>query len=116
MGFISAVIILGISIRKPTHVHSGSDLRKLTDLLAIVLTVYLVFSTTVHPWYITPLIMLSVFGNFRFSLLWSAMILLTYSGYQISGYKENALIPAIEYLVVFAFLFFEWKIPNRSIA
>jgi hypothetical protein len=116
MGFISAVIILGISLRKPPHVHSGFDLQKLTDLWAIILTVYLVFSTTVHPWYITPLIMFSVFGNFRFSLLWSGLILFTYSGYHITGYEENLLIPAIEYLAVFTFLFFEWTVLKRKIA
>ncbi|MFZ9982130.1 MAG: hypothetical protein ACO3FI_08880, partial [Cyclobacteriaceae bacterium] len=116
MGFISAAIILGISFRRLNVIQHGPSLQKLTDLWTIVLTVYLLFSTIVHPWYITPLIMFSVFGKFRFPLLWSGMILLTYSGYHVAGYDENPLIPAIEYLAVFIFIFFEWIVIKRRIA
>jgi hypothetical protein len=72
-----------------------------------VLTIYLFSATTVHPWYITPLVLLSCFTNFRFALLWSALIPLTYFSYTTIPYEENLWLVSLEYTVVFGFLIWE---------
>lgn len=116
MGLIATCLIFYFSFHAAKGMTDENQLQKLTDTWSIVLTCYLVFSTTVHPWYITPLIFFSVFSNFRFSLIWSALIMLTYSGYDTVGYAENPLIPAIEYLVVFSVLIFEWtRLKNQIV-
>jgi alpha-1,6-mannosyltransferase len=71
------------------------------------LLIYFVFTTTLHPWYITTLLVLSVFTSYRFITLWSGLIFLTYWGYSVSGYNENMIIIFAEYILVFGYLGYE---------
>lgn len=71
-----------------------------------ILTLYVVLATTVHPWYITNLVGISVFSRFRFPLVWSAMALLSYSAYQTLPYHENLWFTAFEYAAV---ALFAWR-------
>lgn len=75
--------------------------------LSACLLVYYLFTTTLHPWYITTLLALSVFTNFRFAILWSYMIFLTYAGYGPEGFNENLWIVSVEYIGVFGFFGYE---------
>lgn len=74
-----------------------------------IITCYLAFSAVVHPWYITPLIALTAFVKFRFALLWSALIPLSYYAYSVKPFNENYWLIAIEYLLVIIFLIIELK-------
>jgi hypothetical protein len=89
------------------------DYRLLTTCL-FILTIYFIFATTVHPWYITTLVALSTLSNYRYALLWSGLILMTYAGYSASNYSENLWYVIVEYLLVFAYLVYEiaWKRNN----
>jgi hypothetical protein len=69
--------------------------------------IYILWATTVHPWYITPVIALSVFSTFRFPIVWSFLVFLTYAGYDQIGFNENLWITAIEYS--FAMGYFLWE-------
>ena len=64
-------------------------------------------STTVHPWYIATLLILSIFTNYKFPLVWSFVIVLSYSAHVNSENQENLWIIALEYLVVYGFLIWE---------
>jgi len=78
--------------------------------------IYILWATTVHPWYITPVVALSVFGTFKFSVVWSFLVFLTYVGYDQNGFNENLWIVAIEYSFALGFLFWEIiKIRNMQI-
>lgn len=85
--------------------------KKITWPQAMVwaLLIYLLFTTTVHPWYITPLLFLSTFGRFRFPLVWSILVILSYAGYQTGGYSENLWLVATEYLAVLGVLYLELR-------
>jgi len=75
-------------------------------------TIYLLLATTIHPWYVINLVVLSVFiRNYRFAIVWSFMALLSYSAYMSESYEENIVLVAVEYLVVIGWLGFElfWK-------
>ena len=77
---------------------------------------YLFLSTTVHPWYIATLLILSVFTNYRFPLVWSFVIILSYLAYinlNKADKSENLWIIAIEYIVVYAVLIWELFIQKR---
>jgi len=76
-----------------------------------VLLTYLLFTTTVHPWYITTLLMLSVFTRFKFVMVWTALIFLTYMGYSEATFYENLYWVILEYSVVIGYLTYEliWK-------
>ncbi|MFA6945201.1 MAG: hypothetical protein WC220_04795 [Pedobacter sp.] len=73
-----------------------------------LLTIYLAFSAVIHPWYLTPLVALSAFVRFRFALIWSALIPLSYYTYSHTPYSENYWLTGIEYFFVFGFLTWEF--------
>lgn len=87
------------------------SLRDVPELGLGVFFIYLLFATTVHPWYIVVPIALSVFTYLRFPILWSFLIFLTYAGYSKAGFNENLWITAVEYILVIGYFIFE--IMNR---
>jgi alpha-1,6-mannosyltransferase len=60
-------------------------------------TVYFLLATTVHPWYITTLVLVSVFTRFRYPVVWSILIILSYAAYITVPYSENLWLVGIEY-------------------
>jgi len=75
----------------------------------LVNTVYLLFSPIVHPWYLTMLVALSVLSHYRFAIVWSGMVFVSYWAYGNSTFEENYLLLATEYIVVLYFLFLDIK-------
>ena len=72
-----------------------------------MLSIYFLFTTTLHPWYISILLALSVFTPYRFVVIWTGLIFLTYAGYTLDTFKENLWLTAIEYLAVAGYLGYE---------
>ena len=79
-----------------------------------LLTIYLAFSAVVHPWYLTPLVALSAFIRFRFALIWSALIPLSYYTYSKIPYNENLWLTGIEYTILIGFLIWEKNNPESK--
>ena len=77
--------------------------------LFLILFTYLLLSTTIHPWYITPLIALSPFVKTRSAIVWSFTVFLSYASYQWIPVKEVFWLVVLEYICVFAYLFWEWR-------
>jgi alpha-1,6-mannosyltransferase len=75
-------------------------------LFAFVL--YLLCATTVHPWYLSVPIVLCCFTQWRFPLVWSFLIMLTYTNYLTDPYEENLWLVGAEYLFVLGFGLWEW--------
>lgn len=71
------------------------------------LAVYFAFATTVHPWYISSLVAATVFTRFRYPLVWSALIPLSYFTYRTAPYQENLWLTGLEYALVLAFMVLE---------
>jgi len=98
LGFSSFVLILSISVL------TGLKKIKLVEAWLWILTIYLLLSTTVHPWYIIPLIGLGILSGYIFPVIWSFFIFLTYLGYTNESYEQNFQIILIEYIVVYMFI------------
>lgn len=81
--------------------------KKLPLLWLFAITVYLAFTPTVHPWYTALPIALCCFTRFRFPILWSGLIFLTYINYSYGEYYENYWIVTLEYSLVVLFLVLE---------
>ncbi|NKI31656.1 polyprenol phosphomannose-dependent alpha 1,6 mannosyltransferase MptB [Muricauda sp. DJ-13] len=75
--------------------------------MLVLLSSYYFLSSTVHPWYIVFLVGLSLFTNYRFTLLWSGLVVLSYYAYSQPDFKENLWLLAIEYILVLGFLGYE---------
>jgi hypothetical protein len=100
LSIVAFVSILYVSFR-------NKPINKPLWIAGSVLIIYLLFATTVHPWYITPLILISCFINLRYALVWSVLIPLTYFSYTSIPYEENLWLVSIEYIAVFGFLVWE---------
>lgn len=104
------VYIIPISILIVLTYLISMKKNKTQDVLSqslIILTTYLFISTTIHPWYIIPLIFLSCFTNYRYPIFWSFTIFLSYFSYYEIQVNENHFLLAIEYGLVIGILFYE---------
>ncbi|QJX48365.1 hypothetical protein HMJ29_16125 [Hymenobacter taeanensis] len=106
LALITAVSGLLLAAREPQRTWP-----MLPRTLLLLLTLYYLLATTVHPWYITPLVALSVFSSYRYALAWSGMAVLSYAAYQTSAYTENLWLVGLEYTVVLGLLLWELTRP-----
>jgi len=77
--------------------------------LLFAICAYLFLSMTVHPWYVALPIVCCLFTSFRFPILWSGLIFLTYINYNYVVYQENLWMVAIEYILIGIFVVYEMK-------
>lgn len=76
--------------------------------------IYLLFSTTVHPWYLTIPLLFSIFTRYRFMLVWSFMVFISYQAYSNVDYIENMWLLGIEYGVVMIVFLWEVHLFNKN--
>ena len=86
-----------------------NDWKKLFKRMTIAFFVYLLFSSTLHPWYVLTMLALSLFTNYTFPLLWSFVIFFSYVfyNYNDSSAFEVRTIVNIEYILLLLLFFFE---------
>ncbi len=91
-----------------TFFRKNKTTFQLIAAMLMVISFYYFLATTVHPWYLATLLILSVFTKYRFPLVWSFVIIFSYLAYANADNKENLWIIGLEYLVVYGF--FVWEI------
>lgn len=83
----------------------------LISAMLLAMSFYYFTATTVHPWYVATLLILSAFTKYKFPLVWSFVIILSYLAYinlNKADKSENFWVIALEYVVVYAV--FIWDI------
>ncbi|MFX0556474.1 glycosyltransferase 87 family protein [Maribacter sp. CXY002] len=90
-----------------TFFKSNFKLSDLINSMLWILTLYYFIAPTVHPWYLVFLVMLSILTPYRYALLWSAVVILSYFAYSNTSYTENLWVLVIEYVLVYGFLLYE---------
>ena len=70
---------------------------------------YLLLSSTLHPWYILPLLSFSLFTNYSFPILWSFLIFFSYIFYlhNDSSLQQVRIVTNIEYSLVIGLFIYE---------
>ncbi|HNP08015.1 MAG TPA: hypothetical protein PKN99_10325 [Cyclobacteriaceae bacterium] len=115
LALISTLTILLISIwplrglgkRILSSPETVLPIEKMATTMVWVLLIYYLLATTVHPWYITSMVAFSALTRYRFAVIWSGLIFLTYSGYHRTGFEENLYLVALEYIVLIAYMVYE---------
>ncbi|QJD81226.1 DUF2029 domain-containing protein [Spirosoma rhododendri] len=97
--------VVYIAVRTPNR----SSAVTLAISVLLTLTIYWLLSTTVHPWYISSLLIPALFTRFRYPFVWSALIVVSYATYQTQPYQEHLWLTALEYAVVVGYGMLEWK-------
>ena len=105
-GNITPYIIVSL-VLLVTHLRKNQQLPVLITSMLWILTAYYLLATTVHPWYIAFLVLLTIFTQYRFSLVWSLVVILSYYAYSQIDFKEHLGLLSIEYIVVYGFIIFE---------
>lgn len=90
-----------------SSLRSNQKFAGLLQNMMWVILLYLALTTTVHPWYLATPLLLMVFTSYRTPLLWTFMVVLSYSAYTQEVYRENLALVFFEYAVVLCFLLWE---------
>ncbi|WP_136480256.1 mannosyltransferase [Cognatitamlana onchidii] len=104
--------VLGLSF-----LRKNTSTKQLITAMLLALSFYYFTATTVHPWYIATLLILSVFTNYKYPLVWSFVIILSYLAYinlNQADKSENLWIIALEYAIVYTIFIWEVFIKKAS--
>lgn len=111
-------IIVCFSVIILAFFRKNNTMVQLISAMLIALSLYYFTATTVHPWYIATLLLLSVFTNYKFPLIWSVVIILSYLSYTQSNTinkHENLWIIGLEYFIVYIAFFKDlFKLKSRE--
>ncbi|WP_158847331.1 mannosyltransferase [Algibacter sp. L1A34] len=112
IGIIGKVtpILVVLFILIITFFRKNKTMVELISAMLLVLSFYYFTATTIHPWYIATLLILSVFTKYKFPLVWSFVIILSYLAYvniDKADKSENLWVIALEYAVVYAVFIWE---------
>jgi hypothetical protein len=109
IGKATAVIVLAF-VLIITFFRRNKSFTELITAMLLVLSFYFFTATTVHPWYIATLLILSVFTKYKFPLVWSFVAILSYLAYvnlNSADKSENLFVIALEYSVVYGMFLWE---------
>ena len=101
------ILALAALERRPT-------LAMLPRAALLAFSLYYLLATTVHPWYLTPLVALSCFTGWRYPAAWAALATLSYATYRTTAYQENLGLVALEYLGVLLAGALDWRRRNSA--
>ena len=92
-----------------TFFKKNITINQLIISMLFVLSFHFFTTTTVHPWYVATLLILSVFTSYKFPLVWSFVITISYLAYANTSNTENLWIIGVEYVIVYAVLIWELR-------
>ncbi|WP_304064765.1 polyprenol phosphomannose-dependent alpha 1,6 mannosyltransferase MptB [Pedobacter glucosidilyticus] len=95
-----ALTLIGFII---TYIKS----KNLFEGIFWLIFIYNIFGAIVHPWYILFLVALSPFVKWRFGMVWSLLICLSYYTYSTQPYQESMALVMVEYGLLGVFLIYE---------
>lgn len=107
-GPLMAMIVFYVIVAK-VLLEENQSWFNVAERWLLAISLYLFLSATVHPWYVIYVVIWSVFTRFRYPVIWSALVWLTYINYSYPQYHENYWVIAVEYITVFTVLFLEWR-------
>ena len=76
--------------------------------MTLVLTFYFLLTTTLHPWYLGTLLAVSVISGYRYPVIWTYLVFLSYSHYANGEFRENFLFIILEYTLLILLILYEF--------
>ncbi len=103
----TTVVLSVLFLLYVTFFRRNKTFVQLITAMLFGLCFYYFTATTVHPWYLATPLILCVFTKYKFPIIWTLVIILTYQAYANNPWKENLWFVFIEYLIIFSFLIYE---------
>ena len=103
----TTVVLTVLFLLYLTFFRKNKTFIQLITAMLFGLCFYYFTATTVHPWYLATPLILCVFTKYKFPVIWSLVIILTYQAYANHPWQENLWFVFTEYLIVFSFLIYE---------
>ena len=98
-----------------TFFRRNIPFKNLITAMLFGLSFYYFTTTTMHPWYLATLVILSVFTKYKFPIVWSLVIILSYQAYSNIPWQENLWFVGLEYILVYGFLIWELFFQSKKI-
>lgn len=85
------------------------DWKTLFQRMTIAFFFYLILSSTVHPWYILPMLALSVFTNYSYPVWWTYVAFFSYLfyAYESNSASEVEWMMNLEYVTLYTLFVYE---------
>jgi alpha-1,6-mannosyltransferase len=106
VGPLLAVITLAIILRISMRSGKEKSSEQTTIAMLLIWTVYLLMATTVHPWYVIPVVFLGMLTGNVYPLVWSFVVVMSYHFYGRTSDTQHTVLWIVQYLILF---FFIWK-------
>lgn len=107
--FLGGVTLAGVLV-----IAWKSKNKTLSETLLFALMLQLSLSATVHPWYATAPLALGLFTGWRFPIVWTGVVTLSYSHYAGGFFQENYWLIVLEYSVLWGVLLWEAGTRRRA--
>ncbi|EQA45325.1 PF09594 family protein [Leptospira broomii serovar Hurstbridge str. 5399] len=104
LAVLGSAAILAYSFHRS---RQSADPEFIAKTWVSLLGIYYLFSTTVHPWYILPLLAGAVFTKEIWPQVASAVWILSYSTYRQTPYADDPIFMILEYAPVLIVFFWE---------
>ena len=102
LSVVSFLVIIYVALRSKANSWESFFQSALATFF-----IYYLLTPIVHPWYIINLSFLCIFTRFRFPLVWSFMVILSYATYLSKNYEEKLVLTGLEYGIVITWFLFE---------
>jgi|GEM_PF-118636 len=99
MGLAAMLGILGLALWVGREKLDSEARLAVAMLFAVML--YLSFAAVVQPWYVCVPFAISLFTRWRFAVVWTGLVALSYSHYDGGGREEHFWLIGVEYVGVF---------------
>jgi len=106
IGFLLSIVVLLVVMGMSIFRKNAKTQDLITSML-FALVFFFFTTTTMHPWYLATPLLLAIFTKYRFVLVWSFVIFLSYFAYLNGDNQENLGIVFFEYLIVYGILIYE---------
>lgn len=99
-GVLLIALFTGSQEKKPDH--------RLATAMLLAMTLYLSFAAVVQPWYVCVPLAISLLTRWRYAVLWSGLVALSYSHYDGGLRQEHWGLIALEYGVLWTGVVILW--------
>ena len=106
---IFSILFLISAILFFSYFKKNNSIKEVLISQLFLLSFYFFISTTVHPWYITSLVCIGLLTPYFYPIIWSGLILLTYSSYGAFSFEEKPIVIIFEYVTVFCLFLIEFN-------